>query len=98
MREPVVRSREDVLKSLEELYGEAYRAAQESGDDAGQRKLDFDYRRDQLILGVFLDIRDGLRELGDRGPGKEGDATWLDRAKTLRRIADLKGAAGLKLP
>lgn len=54
------RPREQVLGNLEGLYREAYGHASEVGDREAMRRLDFEFRRDQLWLEAILDVRDLL--------------------------------------
>lgn len=54
------RSRDKILDNLDQMYGEAFARAKESGDPQQMQALDFAYRREQLYFEVLLDIRDGL--------------------------------------
>ena len=55
---PMSRSRERILANLEEMYGEAFKRAKASGDEAQMTSLDFAYRREQLYFEILLDVRD----------------------------------------
>lgn len=80
-----MRSRERVLQSLENVFREAFVAAEEAGDAAKMRELDIEYQRDQLRLEVLLDIRDLLSS-------EPGDATTslLEKAQNLRKLTKLR--------
>lgn len=54
------RSRDRVLANLDEMYGDAFAAAKETGDEQQMRTLDFAYRREQLYFEILLDIRDAM--------------------------------------
>lgn len=54
------RPRERILANLEALYRESFVRASEAGDEDGMRRLDFEFRRDQLYLESILDVRDQL--------------------------------------
>ena len=61
---PMSRSRERILANLEEMYGEAFRRAKASEDEAQMTTLDFAYRREQLYFEILLDIRDAMERRG----------------------------------
>ena len=54
------RSRDRILANLDEMYGDAFAAAKESGDEQQMRTLDFAYRREQLYFEILLDVRDAV--------------------------------------
>lgn len=54
------RSRDKVMKNLDEMYGEAFDRAKVTGDEAQMASLDFAYRREQLYFEILLDIRDAM--------------------------------------
>lgn len=47
-----MRQRERLLQSLESMFREAYRAAQELDDAEEMTRLDFEYQREQIHLEV----------------------------------------------
>lgn len=55
---PMSRSRERILANLEEMYGEAFKRAKATEDEAQMASLDFAYRREQLYFEILLDVRD----------------------------------------
>ena len=52
-----MRTRRQILDSLESNYVQALQAAQERGDEAEASRLELDFVRDQLQLEVLLDLR-----------------------------------------
>ena len=54
------RPRDRILQNLDEMYGEAFERAKQSGDQSQMASLDFAYRREQLYFEVLLDVRDAL--------------------------------------
>ena len=57
-----MRDRQRILGNLEEMYREALRAAEGSGEEGTMAKLDFEFQRDQLYLEVALDLRELLAQ------------------------------------
>src|SRR5436309_14430722 len=55
------RARQQILDNLDAIYREAYDRAKKAGDERRMADLDAAYQREQLLLEVLLDIRDGLR-------------------------------------
>jgi len=83
-----VRDRERILQSLERVYRDAFRAAEESGDTAQMGRLDLEYQRDQLHLEALLDIRDLLMP---EPPVQEDKTTsLLEKAQQIRRLTKLR--------
>ncbi|TVR53882.1 MAG: hypothetical protein EA421_09805 [Gemmatimonadales bacterium] len=82
-----MRSRRRILDSLESVYRDAFRKAEEGGDAEGMARLDFDYQREQLRMEVLLDLRELLLPKEEES---EGETSLLDRAEALRRIARLR--------
>lgn len=80
------RPRERILANLESLYREAFERAGSAGDDAERRRLDFDYRRDQLYLEAILDVRDLLGGGRAPTPEKGDDPSLLEQVQDLRRL------------
>ena len=89
-----MRSRERVLNSLENVYREAFQAAEGRGDKDEMARLDFGYQRDQLQLEILLDLRELL------SPPEEADAAkkslvdkgseLLDKARSVKKITRLR--------
>lgn len=83
-----MRSRERVLQSLENVFRDAFGAAEEAGDTARMAALDLDYQRDQLRLEVMLDIRELLL------PPEEDQAdktiSLLEKAQNIRKLTRLR--------
>lgn len=80
-----MRSRERVLHSLENVYRDAFTAAEAADDKPVMARLDLEYQRDQLQLEVLLDIRDLLTP-------EQPDTTTslLEKAQQLRRLTKLR--------
>ena len=76
------RPRTRILENLETLYREAYDAARTAGDESRMRELDASFQREQLLLEVLLDIRDGLYTIADAPSA--GSA--LDKLEALRKL------------
>ena len=83
-----MRHRDRVLQSLEGVYREAFRAAQERDDKPEMARLDMEYQRDQIHLEMLLDIRD-LLSAPPREP-KEKESSLLEHAQALRRLTRLR--------
>ncbi|HTR19959.1 MAG TPA: hypothetical protein VMH88_03825 [Gemmatimonadales bacterium] len=85
------RPRDRILANLEALYREAYDRAKTSGDERRMADLDAAYQREQLLLEVLLDIRDGLAAPPAPPQGQGGGGTDpLATLETLRRITKLR--------
>jgi hypothetical protein len=54
------RARQQILDNLDGIYREAYERAKAARDERRMADLDAAYQREQLLLEVLLDIRDGL--------------------------------------
>lgn len=79
-----MRSRERVLQSLENVFREAFAAAEKAGDADRMGELDMEYQRDQLRLEVLLDIRGLLT------PEPEDTTTsLLEKAQNIRKLTRL---------
>ena len=79
-----MRSRSQVVGSLEGVYREAYEKAESAGDAARMESLDFGFQRDQVVLEVLLDVRDALGGLP--GGDSNDEPGLLDRAKAIRKF------------
>jgi hypothetical protein len=80
------RPRDRILENLERIYREAYERATELGDKERMFQLDASFQREQLLLEVLLDIRDGLHAISD-----EPDASSaLEKLQALRRLTRLR--------
>jgi len=76
-----------VLQSLDSVYRDAFRLAQERGDQGEMARLDLEYQREQIHLEVLLDIRDLLSS-----PGAEDEkgSSLLEKAQALRQLTKLR--------
>jgi hypothetical protein len=81
------RHRQQILDNLESIYCEAYDRAKKTGDERRMVDLDAAYQREQLLLEVLLDIRDGL---GKPAGKPEPSADPIAALDTLRRITKLR--------
>lgn len=81
------RHRQQILDNLESVYREAYDRAKKTGDERRMADLDAAYQREQLLLEVLLDIRDGL---GKSMPKSEASADPIAALDTIRRITKLR--------
>jgi len=86
---PAVRPRQQILDNLESVYREAYDRAKKLGDDRRMTDLDAAYQREQLLLEVLLDIRDGLGRPAP-APKPAPSADPIAALDTLRRITKLR--------
>lgn len=82
-----MRTRERVLRSLENVYRGAFEAAEERDDADAMSRLDMDYQRDQLQMELLLDIRDLLVTDDDEG---EKGTSILEKAEAIRRLTKLR--------
>ena len=80
------RPRDRILENLERVYREAYERASESGDRERMVELDASFQREQLLLEVLLDIRDGLHSIADA----PNASTALEKLEALRRLTRLR--------
>ena len=82
------RHRQQILDNLDAIYREAYDRAKKTGDERRMADLDAAYQREQLLLEVLLDIRDGL---GKPAAAKsEPAADPMAALDTIRRITKLR--------
>lgn len=90
-----MRDRSKLVASLEGVYREAFGEAEKAGDQRRMEELDFGFRRDQVMLEVMLDVRDGLAGLaseeGDAGGrGLRGEASGLlDKVRAAKQLTRL---------
>lgn len=82
------RPRERILENLESVYREAYARAREANDERRMADLDAAYQREQLLLEVLLDIRDGLGRSVPASPTPGPDP--IAALDTIRRITKLR--------
>lgn len=89
----MARPRERILENLEAIYRDAYERAKTAGDAARMADLDAAYQREQLLLEVLLDIRDGLASGGGAAEArgeKAGGTDPLAALETIRRVTKLR--------
>lgn len=82
------RHRQQILDNLEAIYREAYDRAKKTGDERRMADLDAAYQREQLLLEVLLDIRDGLGKPAPTKPDSGADP--IAALDTIRRITKLR--------
>lgn len=80
------RARDRILENLERVYREAYDAAKAADDRSRMFELDASYQREQLLLEVLLDIRDGLYAVSEAPSG----ASALEKLEVLRKLTRLR--------
>jgi hypothetical protein len=88
-----VRLRQQILDNLDSVYREAYDRAKKAGDERRMADLDAAYQREQLLLEVLLDIRDGLRAPPpppSAPPKQDSGTNPLAALDTIRRITKLR--------
>ena len=83
-----MRPRQHILDNLDAVYREAYDRAKKAGDDRRMADLDAAYQREQLLLEVLLDIRDGLSAPKPRPP--DSGTNPIAALDTIRRITKLR--------
>lgn len=80
------RPRERILENLERIYREAYDRAKEAGDQGRMMELDASFQREQLLLEVLLDVRDGLYVIGEA----PSSSSALEKLEVLRKLTRLR--------
>lgn len=81
------RQRQQILDNLDAVYREAYERAKQGGDERRMLDLDAAYQREQLLLEVLLDIRDGLSGLKPAKSDAGGNAiAAIDTIRNLTRL------------
>lgn len=83
------RPRERILANLETVYREAFDRAKAAGDERRMLDLDAAYQREQLLLEVLLDIRDGLQTAAPPREATQG-VDPLAALDTIRRVTKLR--------
>ena len=83
------RARQQILDNLESVYREAYERAKIAKDERRMVDLDAAYQREQLLLEVLLDIRDGLSAPKQKPPSDPA-GNPLAALDTIRRITKLR--------
>jgi hypothetical protein len=85
-----MRDRKRILGNVDQLYREAFKRAEEKGDEEAMAQLDFEFQRDQLYMELVLDVRELLSAM-DTGNGAEGKTkSLLEKAKAVRRLTRLR--------
>lgn len=84
-----MRPRQQILDNLDAVYREAYERAKATKDDRRMADLDAAYQREQLLLEVLLDIRDGLSGPKHKPPS-DPTGNPLAALDTIRRITKLR--------
>lgn len=84
------RPRERILENLESVYREAYDRAKTAGDDRRMADLDAAFQREQLLLEVLLDIRDGLASRAAPAAPAPSGPDPIAAIDTIRRITNLR--------
>lgn len=88
-----MRGREEIVSNLEAVYREEYERADEADERDEMARLDFQFRRDQLLLEALLDVR-GLLARVVATTEEEGETTdassLLEKAAALRKITRLR--------
>jgi hypothetical protein len=83
------RARQQILDNLDTVYREAYERAKAAKDEVRMADLDAAYQREQLLLEVLLDIRDGMSGPAKPKPSSE-TGNPLAALDTIRRITRLR--------
>lgn len=82
-----MRTRDDVIGSLEGVYREAFEKADSAGDRSRMDALNFDFQRDQVVLEALLDVRDLLS--GIHRDSAPPEPSLLDKARAIRKFTRL---------
>lgn len=78
-----MRPRDTILGDLESIYKASYEAARQADQPKRMEELDNAYQRDQLMMEIFLDVRDLLARQPAAPPGQ----SVLDQLDAFRRLA-----------
>ena len=81
------RPRQHILDNLETVYREAYELAKTAKDERRMADLDAAYQREQLLLEVLLDIRDGIQQ---SQPKRDPSGNPIAALDTIRRLTRLR--------
>ena len=84
------RHRQQILDNLDSVYREAYERAKGAKDERRMADLDAAYQREQLLLEVLLDIRDGLTAPAKPKPQADAGGNPMAALDTIRRITRLR--------
>jgi hypothetical protein len=82
------RQRQQILDNLDTVYREAFERAKKAGDERRMLDLDAAYQREQLLLEVLLDIRDGLSTM--KPARSEAGANPIAAIDTIRNLTRLR--------
>lgn len=86
-----MRGRDEIVSNLEAVYLEEYGRAEEADDSDEMARLDFRFRRDQLLLEALLDVRGLLANVAASGADEdESETSLLEKAAALREITRLR--------
>lgn len=85
-----MRPRQQILDNLDSVYREAYDRAKASHDDRRMADLDAAYQREQLLLEVLLDIRDGITNPAKPKAPPADAPNPMAALDTIRRITKLR--------
>jgi len=83
------RPRAQILENLDSVYREAYERAKAAKDERRMADLDAAYQREQLLLEVLLDIRDGMSGPQKPKPPSE-TSNPIAALDAIRRITKLR--------
>lgn len=83
------RQRQQILDNLDTIYREAFERAKAAKDERRMADLDAAYQREQLLLEVLLDIRDGLSAPAKPKPSSDSGSP-LATLDAIRRITKLR--------
>ena len=81
-----MRPRDRILANLESIYRESYERAKALNLSQRMEELDAAYQRDQLMLEVFLDVRDCLAQ----EPPAAAATGAIEKLEALRRLTRLR--------
>ena len=85
-----MRPRQQILDNLDAVYREAYDRAKALKDERRMADLDAAYQREQLLLEVLLDIRDGIGGSSKQKPPADSGGSPMAALDTIRRITRLR--------
>ncbi len=85
-----MRPRQQILDNLDSVYREAYDRAKALKDERRMADLDAAYQREQLLLEVLLDIRDGVSGSSQQKPPADSGGSPMAALDTIRRITRLR--------